>query len=48
MIIPDINLLLYAYNEESPFHDAARQWWGRTQSTELNLLASLGWCQLGS
>ena len=25
MIIPDINLLLYAYNEESPFHDAARQ-----------------------
>ncbi len=30
MIIPDINLLLYAYNEESPFHDAARQWWENT------------------
>ena len=30
MIIPDINLLLYAYNEESPFHNAARQWWENT------------------
>ena len=27
MIIPDINLLIYAYNDQSPFHDAARQWW---------------------
>lgn len=27
MIIPDINLLIYAYNDQSPFHDAARRWW---------------------
>ncbi len=27
MIIPDLNLLLYAYNQESPFHDGARRWW---------------------
>ena len=23
MIIPDINLLVYAYNSDAPFHDAA-------------------------
>ena len=27
MIIPDLNLLLYAYNDGAPFHDAARRWW---------------------
>ncbi len=27
MIIPDINLLVHAYNCESPVHDAARGWW---------------------
>ena len=27
MIIPDINLLVYAYNDGAPFHDSARQWW---------------------
>jgi uncharacterized protein len=27
MIIPDINLLLYAYNRKAPDHDAAREWW---------------------
>lgn len=27
MIVPDINLLLYAYNDASPYHDAACQWW---------------------
>ena len=27
MIIPDANLLLYAYDADSPFHDAARSWW---------------------
>jgi len=26
MIIPDANLLLYAYDEESPFHHKARVW----------------------
>lgn len=27
MIIPDINLLIYAYNTEAPQHVAAKGWW---------------------
>ena len=27
MIVPDINLLIYAYNDGSPLHDPARVWW---------------------
>ena len=27
MILPDINLLLHAYNTRSPLHTAARAWW---------------------
>jgi len=27
MIIPDINLLLYAYDSTSPFHAQASAWW---------------------
>lgn len=27
MIVPDANLLLYAYDGSSPFHAAARDWW---------------------
>jgi hypothetical protein len=27
VIVPDANLLLYAYDRSSPFHDAARDWW---------------------
>ena len=27
MILPDINLLVYAYNEDAPFHHAAKEWW---------------------
>jgi uncharacterized protein len=27
MIIPDANLLLYAYDSESPFHKSAARWW---------------------
>lgn len=27
MIIPDINLLLYAYNSHAPQHDCALAWW---------------------
>lgn len=27
MIVPDANLLLYAYDHDSPFHEWARQWW---------------------
>ncbi len=27
MIVPDINLLVYAYNQDAPRHDDARRWW---------------------
>ena len=27
MIVPDANLLLYAYDSTSPFHASARDWW---------------------
>ena len=27
MIIPDLNLLIYAYHAEDPNHQAARRWW---------------------
>jgi toxin-antitoxin system PIN domain toxin len=27
VIIPDLNLLLYAYNPHTPQHGAARRWW---------------------
>jgi toxin-antitoxin system PIN domain toxin len=27
MIVPDVNLLLYAYDAASPFHAAAARWW---------------------
>jgi uncharacterized protein len=29
MIIPDVNLLIHAYNGESPVHATARGWWER-------------------
>jgi toxin-antitoxin system PIN domain toxin len=27
VILPDVNLLIHAYNPESPLHPAARTWW---------------------
>ena len=27
MIVPDVNLLVYAYHEDDPNHAAARRWW---------------------
>ena len=27
MIVPDVNLLIHAYNSESRVHAAARAWW---------------------
>ncbi|HXQ22345.1 MAG TPA: type II toxin-antitoxin system VapC family toxin [Candidatus Acidoferrales bacterium] len=34
MILPDINLLLYAYNEALPQHAAARAWWKNLMTNE--------------
>ena len=27
MIVPDVNLLVFAYHRQSPYHEAARGWW---------------------
>ncbi len=27
MIVPDINLLIYAHNDRAPYYDSARKWW---------------------
>ena len=27
MIVPDLDLLIFAYNDASPFHNGARRWW---------------------
>lgn len=32
MILPDLNLLLYAYNPHMPQHPPARNWWERTMN----------------
>ena len=35
MILPDINLLVYAYNDGAPHHEAAKRWReGLVNSTE--------------
>lgn len=34
MILPDVNLLVYAYNEAAPQHDAARDWFENLMSRE--------------
>jgi len=32
VILPDTNLLLYAYNSKSPFHQASAAWWSESLS----------------
>ena len=32
MIIPDVNLLIYAYDSESPYHAKAAAWWQKCLS----------------
>jgi toxin-antitoxin system PIN domain toxin len=32
VIIPDVNLLIHAYNTGSPVHESARNWWEETLS----------------
>lgn len=34
MIVPDLNLLLYAYDTDSPFHKKASDWWQECLSGE--------------
>jgi toxin-antitoxin system PIN domain toxin len=37
VIVPDINLLIYAHNEEAPLHDPARRWWEDALTRELRV-----------
>jgi uncharacterized protein len=34
MIVPDINLLVYTYNELAPMHSKARNWWETLLSSD--------------
>jgi len=50
MILPDINLLVYAYNSTAPRHDHAKEWWqaclsGR-QSVGLAWVVTLGFLRI--
>jgi toxin-antitoxin system PIN domain toxin len=50
MIVPDVNLLLHAYNSESPVHDHARAWWedllNGSQAVGLTWVAILGFVRI--
>ncbi len=38
MIIPDVNLLVYAHNESSRFHEESRRWWEAALNGETSVL----------
>jgi len=50
MILPDLNLLIYAYNLTAPDHTAARAWWedlmNRQEPVGLPLAVALGFVRL--
>jgi uncharacterized protein len=50
VIIPDINLLVYAYNKDAPHHAAARAWWEKLMSDSAPVgipwVVSLGFVRL--
>jgi uncharacterized protein len=50
MIVPDINLLVHAYNSESRVHAAARRWWEQllngTSPVGLAWVTALGFIRL--
>jgi toxin-antitoxin system PIN domain toxin len=50
MILPDVNLLIYAYNADAPHHDAARGWWEVLMNDEepvgLPWMTALGFVRL--
>ncbi|WP_395747293.1 TA system VapC family ribonuclease toxin [Prosthecobacter sp.] len=50
MILPDLNLLIYAYNATAPDHAAARSWWEdlmtRGEEIGLPLNVALGFVRL--
>lgn len=52
MIVPDINLLLYAYDSRSPFHRKAVAWWQRclagTEPVGLPQVVVFGFVRIGT
>ena len=50
MIIPDLNLLIYAYNEAAPFHEGAKRWWEELVNGEARVgipwVVSIGFVRL--
>lgn len=50
MIIPDVNLLVYAHNSAAPLHAASRRWWedliNREQPIGLPWVVALGFLRL--
>ena len=52
MILPDVNLVIYAYNEDAPFRAATKAWWERclsgTEPVGLAWVIVLGFVRLMS
>ena len=52
MIVPDINLLLYAYDSDSPFHSRAAAWWQQclsgTEPVGLAQVVAFGFVRVGT
>lgn len=52
MIIPDANLLLYAYNLSAPEHPAARRWWeaslSGTETVGLSWQSAMAFLRIGT
>jgi toxin-antitoxin system PIN domain toxin len=52
MIVPDVTLLVHAYNSESPAHAAARRWWedllNGTHPVGLAWVAILGFVRIAT
>ena len=50
MIIPDINVLVYAYDSTSPWHERASQWWSSSLSglepVGISWIVALGFVRL--
>ncbi|MGH8494722.1 MAG: type II toxin-antitoxin system VapC family toxin [Gammaproteobacteria bacterium] len=50
MIVPDVNLLIYAYNRDAPHHAEARAWWEDLLSSDepvgLTWATTLGYIRL--
>ena len=52
MIVPDVNLLIHAYNIQAPEHEAARHWWegtlGGPRPVGLAWVALLGFIRIAT